>query len=180
MEPFTAWSPSHPIPDEAELRDPTTWALPDSRIESHRALRTRAGVTMPRGERQVLIFDTLAHAVVRETSLIATRDGDGRWLVDAVSESLVGTPDATTRHQRWMLSRMDGLALDGWLADSCVHAEPPRSTHSEIEWSGINIWTLETTGQQPEVLLQRHFSGFGRAYQIRSVFYRDTPIDPFP
>jgi hypothetical protein len=174
LDSGTPWSPQHVPPDTA-LHDPASWVARDSDIERHKALRARAGVDMPQGEQQVLLFDGFGHHALTETSLVATRGREGQWRVDALSEHGVSTMQAVTRHQTWILSTADGLALDDWLADPCLDAEPPHSTHTDFALDWYSFWTLETTGRDPKILFERHHMGFGRALRIRSLIERGRP-----
>lgn len=171
----TLWAPPNPIPPQSELRDPSSWVAPESAIDRHKALRARAGVSMPSGEQQVLVFEVIAHSSLGEISLVASRNNEGRWSVDELAEFGVGGNDAAIRHRTWTLPWSDGFALDDELADPCVDAEPLRSTHAEFSLDLTYVWTLETTGRQPTLRVERHYWGFGRASRIRDLLHKGSP-----
>lgn len=169
------WTPPLPVPDSA-LQEDDAWTPAPSVFASHLALRERLGERMPSGETQVLLFeDWDHHGHIRYESLVATRDAQGRWMVDEVQEGFPGTPDARVAYARWNLTESDGRALDDLLADPCLEAEPSRSRYSSYEMSVEQRWTLEIVQGDRSLAFQREFGGFGRVAGFIHILNRGHP-----
>lgn len=158
-------------PPAEEVKTAERWVQAPSMIDAHRALRARVGLPMPPGKTQVLVFWHSAHWVAVEESLVATRGSDGRWEIDKVRQWNVGTgsEDETITHVR--MSRLDGLALDEYLNDPCLLAEPDQSEWSRVSSSESPHWTIEFWGVAENRSLSRAEDGFGiseRIYELIS------------
>ena len=102
-------------------------ALAWSQVEDwHVKVRARAGLPASSAEGQVRIFSEGWLTGGGETSLVARRDGKGRWRVSRVT----GFRKTSERH--WRLNAQEGAALEALLDDPAALVEtppPPEQDH---------------------------------------------------
>ncbi|WP_426010498.1 hypothetical protein [Caulobacter sp. DWR2-3-1b2] len=107
----------------------------------HVKLRAQAGLSASSAKGEVRIFNEARLAGGGETSLVARREGKGRWTVSRVMSFL------TTEEHHWRLTALEGAALDVALDDPAVLVETPAptdhyycldppSTQLNIHWRG--------------------------------------------
>jgi hypothetical protein len=107
----------------------------------HVKVRARAGLPASSAEGQVRILGEGLLSGGGMTSLVARRDGRGRWTVSRVTSFF------TTNERHWRLDAREGAALEALLDDPATLAETPApsgqdqcldppSTDLEIRWRG--------------------------------------------
>lgn len=107
----------------------------------HVKVRVRAGLPASSAKGQVRIFSEGWLTGGGETSLVARRDGKGRWMVSRV------TGFRTMRERHWRLDAREGAALEALLDDSAAlvetppppeqdHCLDPPSANLEVSWRG--------------------------------------------
>jgi hypothetical protein len=124
-----------------------------SQVEDwHVKVRARAGLPASSARGQVRIFSEGWLSGGGETSLVARRDGKGRWSVSRVTRFF-----RSTQERHWRLSASEGAALEVLLDDPATVVETPAppgqdncldppSTDLEIRWRGRMERISQTCG----------------------------------
>jgi hypothetical protein len=122
------------------LAGPTAAVCPSARPDSvsaldlarddlaHRSLRRALKVATPRSPVRIAVFDEGGHMVTTRTSIIASRDADGRWRTTSVGRSEIwiggATPMDLPQFDR-TLSIDQGRRIDELLAEPAFWREAP-------------------------------------------------------
>jgi hypothetical protein len=128
------------------------WSRAEDR---HVRLRTEAGLPASSARGQVRIYSLYGPLGGPEKSLVARRDGGGRWTVSRVMGS------SPPRESHWRLGAGDGAALEGLLDDpaTLIQASQPAPegmaddycpdvllVYMEIRWRGRGGRVFQTCG----------------------------------
>ena len=101
-------------------------------IEQDLAMRTSWQAPIPRGEATIYVHSASVHHVRTDQSLIAWRDGQGRWSVSRVVQDgpggLLAIEKRMTLNAETPLPAADGRRLDALLRERGLYAEKPRRT----------------------------------------------------